>query len=110
MIRTIQQLPIRSRSRPMTQLINILDTRGRDAAIQWARSNLALWLSQNANAEILPGMTITQFVVQDGATSLATYTHQMSKPNEWIDTPMLYAAAGFFKMRIPILYTPTLSS
>ena len=79
----------------MRSINESLAKRGRKRTIDLMREKLVAWLRANKDREILPGMTVEQFVSSDTGThqytSMDDYLQYMSVNDQWIDHVMLYA-------------------
>ena len=81
------------------QLLNILQTRGRDAACAAMRLMLLIWIRDHAAFEVIPGVSIAAWVAMEGYVSVAAYVAAMRVPRTWIDTPMVMAASAVFNIQ-----------
>ena len=98
-LRTMETLgPVTRRAR---EALNILETRGRAAAIQWIRETCAAWVEAHACMMLVPGVSLSDLVLMEQRyTSVRDYARAMSASKVWIDTPMLVAASAIFEVQI----------
>ena len=82
----------------MRSINESLAKRGRKPTIDLMREKLVAWLRANKDREILPSMTVAEFVTSDTGThryeSMTAYLAHMSMKDQWIDHVMLYAVSG----------------
>ena len=84
--------------------LQILQKRGRPAALQHVRVQLAKWVETHAAMSLMPNVTLADLVLMEQRyTSVVDYVRVMSQPRAWVDSPMLVAASGFFEIQIVML-------
>ncbi len=102
LLRNLERLHIEHTNH--TSILRTCTTRGREAALLALRQKLVAWLQQNASHELLPSLTVREWVDMDGTYgSFEHYLSDMRLPRRWIDTPMLYAASAALHMQIVCL-------
>ena len=81
------------------KLLATLARTGLQQACRLLRLKLCLWLKQHSALEILPEVTVEEWVTMEGYENIADYVQQMQVDHIWIDTPMLYAASAVFGLQ-----------
>lgn len=82
------------------EALRILETKGRDAALEMIRKTLGAWLWAHPQMQVAPSVTIADIVKMEGIyVTLSDYVRAMQSPRVWVDTPMLWAASAVFEMQ-----------
>ncbi len=85
------------------EVLNVLNTRGREAALRVVRQRLCDWALHHRRVEILPGVSFTDFITMEGIyTSLEAWANDMRTSHVWADELFLYAASALFECQIVI--------
>ena len=102
LLRNIQRL---SRLNKHAQdVLSVLQCKGRKAALTALRLKLLIWLRDHRNEEILPAVSIEDWVAMEpGMDSFAQYMTAMRQAGCWIDTPMLHAASALLGIQVVCL-------
>ena len=90
--------------REITNLLTSVTGQNRKRTINLMRQMLIKWLRAHKNQEILPHMTVEQFVVSDTGpyhfASMNEYLEHMAVNDQWIDHIMLYAISAVFEVQL----------
>ena len=73
--------------------------RGRQKVLDILRFKLLIWLQKNRSMEIVPGVSVSDWVLMEGNPSWEAYVKSMKVPGTWIDTAMLMAASALFNIQ-----------
>ena len=79
-----------------------LGRHGLQHACRLLRLKLCLWLKQHKALELVPEVTVEEWVAMDGHNNIDEYILYMKEDHVWIDTPMLYAASALFQLQFMI--------
>ena len=85
---------------PAASILSLMETKGLDASCQALRLKLLMWIRSHGAEEVVPDVTISDWVEMDGYSSLSHYIEQMKLEKAWIDTPMLLAASAVFELQL----------
>ena len=98
-LRNLERLQLAGRH--CQQVLQILQKRGREAALQAIRLLLLMWISDHASQEVLPEVTVESWVSMEAEYgTLQKYLDHMRKPRSWIDAPMLIATSAVFEVQL----------
>lgn len=81
-------------------ILTVLSRRGRAFALQALRLKFLIWLKQNLDHEMLPQLTVGDWMLMDGDVSHGAYLKRMRECGEWIDCPMLYGASATLQVQL----------
>ncbi|OLQ15572.1 hypothetical protein AK812_SmicGene152 [Symbiodinium microadriaticum] len=78
----------------------VLNKKDLTSACQVLRLGLLVWIRDNEHQEILPDVTLRDWMIMEGYASKADYIKAMRQDGEWIDTLMLFAASTVFRAQL----------
>jgi hypothetical protein len=114
-LRNLERL--RPTNTPSQNIIRVLATKGRAKALQAMRLLACMWVRDNEETELVPQVTVAQWVAMEGAESVPSYIAAMRLPRVWIDTLVLVALSAVFEIQyvcfspVPqLIVAPTLAN
>lgn len=78
----------------------VLNKKDLSSACQVLRLGLLVWIRDNEHQEILPDVTLLDWMRMEGYDGKADYIKAMRQNGEWIDTLMLFAASTVFRAQL----------
>ena len=86
------------------EVVAALRLHGREAALSLLRAKVVKWLSLHPTTEVLPEVTLTDYVQMDGIyATWKAYLDNIRRPYEWVDTLAFIAASALFKVQFLVL-------
>ena len=73
LIRTLECIACETLSAVAKQLLSVLRSSNRKSAMQWLRLRLVAWIRDHRSDEMVPGMSVEDFIVSDSA---ARFNHE----------------------------------
>ena len=106
-LRSLSSVPANQLSATGTNLLQVLSTHGRHPALRFLRRMLLKWLGEHKSDEIVPGMTIEEFIVSDSTPSFNfdsfdQYVTTMATHGEWVDQTMMFAVSSVLNVHIVV--------
>ena len=95
-------LRLELQTEPASGILSLIEKKGLGAACMALRLNLLLWIRDHAAEELVPSVSISDWVEMEGYDNLSGYIQNMKQDKTWIDTIMLHAASAVFGLQIVI--------
>lgn len=99
-LRNLERLALQHKQ--VQQLTKILRRDGRERACHALRIMLLLYLREHSQCQLVPGVTVEQWLQMEGHENTGNYITAMRVERTWVDSPMLWAASGLFGMQVVV--------